>query len=252
MTRHAEPVMGTVFSFDVREDPGVDPGVVERALADAVAWLHQVDATFSTYRPGSVISRLGRGELDLADCPPDVADVLDRCAAAETRTGGYFTMTPGGALDPSAMVKGWAIERASQILLKAGLVRHSVNGGGDVRLRGEPEPGRPWRVGVAHPLRPGRLAAVITGRDLAVATSGTAERGAHIVDPHTGRPPTALASITLVGADMTETDSMATAAFAMGEAAREWVEDQDGLEALAVTATGHTWRTSGFARHTHA
>jgi thiamine biosynthesis lipoprotein len=101
-------------------------------------------------------------------------------------------------------------------------------------------------VGIAHPLRPGSLCAVVTGRDLAVATSGTAERGAHVLDPHTGRPATGLASLTLVGAELTRTDAYATAAFAMGAGARSWVAGLHGYQALAVTPDGRAWRTPGF------
>ncbi|GAA3187505.1 FAD:protein FMN transferase [Nonomuraea roseoviolacea] len=161
----------------------------------------------------------------------------------------------GRQVDPSRLVKGWAIERASGLLTAAGAPRHTVNGGGDVRLGAGPEPGRPWRVGAAapptaagHPARDALLT-VVAGSDLAVATSGTAERGHHILESRTGRPATALASVTLVGPCLTTVDAYATAAFAMGQAARDWEEDMDDLEALAVTATGETWRTSGFHRH---
>ncbi|MFJ2028834.1 FAD:protein FMN transferase [Streptosporangium sp. NPDC087985] len=248
--RHVEHAMGTVFSFDIRRphDLGVRhlSGDVGQALGEAVAWLHRVDEIFSTYRPDSPVSRLGKGEIGLADCPPEVADVLALCDTAAELSHGYFTAYPGGRLDPSAMVKGWAIERASLILSRSGAVDHCVNGGGDIQLAGTAAPGRPWRVGIAHPLRPDALATVVAGCDLAVATSGTAERGAHILDPHTGRPATELASITLVGGSLTMTDAYATAAFAMGDAARTWVERLDGMEAFAVTASGETWRTPGF------
>ena len=217
-----------------------------QAVAEAVAWLHRVDEIFSTYRPDSPVSRLGRGEIGLADCPPEVADILDLCDSVAEISHGYFTVRPWGRLDPSAMVKGWAIEQASLILTRSGAVNHCVNGGGDLQLTGTAAPDRPWRVGIAHPLRPGDLATVVTGRDLAVATSGTAERGPHILDPHTGRPATELASITLVGESLTMIDAYATAAFAMGGAARKWVERLDGVEAFAVTASGGTWCTSGF------
>ncbi|MET8157298.1 FAD:protein FMN transferase [Sphaerisporangium sp. NPDC005289] len=265
MIRHVEHVMGTVFSFDVRAhgcdhgehhtgdhtgDYGAPPApeAVRRAVAEAVAWLRRVDETFSTYRPESPVSRLGRGEIGLDDCPPEVAEILAMCAEAARVSHGYFTARPGGRLDPSAMVKGWAIERASRVLTGAGAVNHCVNGGGDVQLAGTAEPGRPWRTGIADPLHPGRLAAVVECRSgrLAVATSGTAERGPHIVDPHTGRPATELAAITLVGASLTSTDAYATAAFAMGGAAREWVEGLAGFEAFAVTASGDSWHTPGF------
>ena len=99
------------------------------------------------------------------------------------------------------MVKGWAVERASGLLLAAGFADHAVNAGGDIRLRGSPSPGRPWRVGIAHPHVRDGLAVVAELGDGAVATSGTAERGAHVIDPHTGRAALELASVTVVGAD---------------------------------------------------
>jgi FAD:protein FMN transferase len=241
--RHAEHVMGTVVSFDVPAQAG-EPRA-DGPLGQAVRWLHWVDATFSPYLGDSDVSRFGRGALPLADCAPELAEVLEACAAVSARSGGYFTVTPGGAFDPSGYVKGWAIERAAAILTAAGSAEHSVNGGGDVQCVGD----RVWRVGIADPLRPGRLALVVAGRDFAVATSGVAERGSHIIDPHTGRPAAGLASITVVGATLAETDAYATAAFAMGPAARDWVEGLGGYEAFAITAAGGTWQTSGFGRY---
>lgn len=247
--RHAEPVMGTVVSFDIR-DTGPDTA---DALLSAVAWLHRVDAVFSTYRPDSQISRLGRGELPLAACDPEVAEVLALGERAERDGEGWFSVRPdGAALDPSGVVKGWAVERASAILRAAGSHRHSVNGGGDVQTCGEPEPGRGWNLGVAHPLHPGAFATVVRGSGIALATSGTAERGAHILDPHTGAPVGGgLASVSVVGDSLTAADIAATTAFAMGgvrggAAARTWLEAAPGLEGFAVTTDGRAWWTSGF------
>ncbi|MEU4263145.1 FAD:protein FMN transferase [Streptomyces argenteolus] len=245
--RHVEHVMGTVFSFDIRDEPTT---AVRRALADAVRHLHRVDAVFSTYRPDSHISRLGRGEVRLEDCPPEVHEVLSLCARATRVSDGWFSIVPAGTLDPSGLVKGWATEAASQLLHEAGARHTCVNGGGDIQLRGRAGSGTPWRIGIAHPLRPGRPAAVITAReDLAVATSGTAERGAHILDPYRGTPASAFASLTLVGPRLTLTDTYATAAFARGDGAREWVEELEGYEALAVLPDGSEWRTAGFGRY---
>jgi len=87
---------------------------------------------------------------------------------------------------------------------------------------------------------------VVAGRDFAVATSGVAERGPHIINPHTGQPASGLASITVVGARLAAADAYATAAFAMGPGARDWVASLDGYEAFAITPGGATWQTSGF------
>ncbi|MFE1176134.1 FAD:protein FMN transferase [Streptomyces sp. NPDC058773] len=241
--RHIERAMGTVFSFDIR-DPRTP--AIKSALQDAVALLHHVDAVFSTYRSGSVISRLGRGELEPDDCPAEVRQVLDLCERAREATGGWFSAAAGGGLDPSGIVKGWAVERAARILEAAGAHHTCVNGGGDLQLTGEAAPGEPWRIGIAHPRHPGRLCAVVTGRDLAIATSGTAERGAHIIDPHTGRPVARAASVTVVGRTLTMTDAYATAAFAMGAGARHWLEGLNGHEGFAVAGTGEAWRTRNF------
>ena len=237
--------MGTVVSFDVPDWAGRDAGG-GTVLGRAISWLHWVDATFSPYQDDSDVSRFGRGSVTLAECAPELAEVLAACADVTALSGGYFTTRPGGRFDPSGYVKGWAIERAAAMLTTAGSAEHSVNGGGDIQCVGDHGPGQPWRVGIADPLRPGSLALVVTGRDFAVATSGVAERGSHIVNPHTGEPATGLSSITVVGATLAATDAYATAAFAMGPAARDWVESLDGYEAFAISPGGQTWQTGGF------
>ncbi|MET8859141.1 FAD:protein FMN transferase, partial [Streptomyces sp. NPDC004579] len=225
--------MGTVFSFDVR---GGEPGAVRTALEEAVAQLHRVDEVFSTYREDSQISRLARGEITVEECDPQVAEVLELGAEAERASDGWFSTRYEGRLDPTGIVKGWAAERAALGLAAVGASGVSVNGGGDVQLRGVPAPHRPWRVGVSDPLRPGALAAVVSAAgadELAVATSGTAERGAHIVDPRTGKPAvTDLVAVTVVAPRLTWADAWATAAFAMGSrAGLDWLESLPDVEA---------------------
>jgi FAD:protein FMN transferase len=254
--RRAEHVMGTVVSFDV-------PGSVAAAVEDAVRWLHWVDATFSTFRADSDVSRLGRGSVSLARCAPEVASVLSACEAVSALSDGYFSVRSGGQLDPSGYVKGWAVERAAAMLTEAGSTSHSVNGGGDVQCvgarygtgsggSGGPGSGGPgsdgrWRIGIADPLRHGALACVVEGQDFAVATSGISERGTHILDPHTGLPPAGLVSVTVTGPRLTQADAYATAAFAMGfPLAREWAENLEGYTAFGINPDGTTWQTAGF------
>ncbi|WP_254885482.1 FAD:protein FMN transferase [Streptomyces sp. NA02950] len=246
--RHVEHVMGTVFSFDVREVPDAARPRVQAALDGAVVGLHRVDELFSPYRPESQISRLARGELTLAQCDPDVRDVLRMCEDAEYRSGGWFSARfAGGQPDPTGLVKGWAAERAARMLDSAGARSVCVNGGGDIQVHGGP-----WRVGVADPHRRGELIAIVEAQgELAVATSGPAERGCHILDPRTGLPPAqGLASVTVIATSLADADAWATAACAMGaERARPWLQRLTGAEAFVVTAGGATWQTSGFARY---
>ncbi len=234
--------MGTVFSIDIR-----DPGDWSSAIAELVGWLHHVDDTFSTYQADSPISRLSRGEVTLADCSSEVKGVLAECDTLTAETGGYFSAWAAGRLDPSGYVKGWAIERGSQLLREHGSGNHAINGGGDIQCAGERAPQQPWRVGIPHPLLPGRLAAVVALADGAVATSGNAERGAHVTDPTTGLPATELASVTIAGRRLSRVDACATAALAMGRGCRSWLTGLDGTESLVLTATGERWETAGFA-----
>jgi FAD:protein FMN transferase len=242
-TVHIEHCMGTVFTIDIR-----DRGEWDHAIAEVVGWLHHVDTVFSTFKDNSDISRLRRGELSVADADPDVGPVLDLCGQLELETGGYFSPTYQGPVDPTGVVKGWAIERASQLLRAQGSHNHAVNGGGDIQIAGEATPGQPWTIGISDPFDNTRVLTTITGRSFAVATSGIAERGAHITNPLSGHPANELASITVTGSSLSTVDAYATAAFAMGIRALRWIEAQPSHQGLIVARDGRTAATTGFHR----
>lgn len=238
--------MGTTFALDLwTPSDELEPGAIDAAFA----WLHEVDARFSTYRPDSEVSRLRRGDLDELDASLEVREVLVECDGLRRRTDGYFDPRfggPGAPLDPSGYVKGWAIERATQRLAAAGARDFALNGGGDLVARGRP-PGQPgWRVGIRHPIERERVAAVIAVVDAGVATSGAYERGAHVRDPHTGMPPEGMLSVTVVAPSLTLADAFATAAFAMGAAGVRWLARQAGCDGCVVTADGRLVMTPGF------
>lgn len=236
-----EQVMGMAILVDIR-----DPHVSTDAVDSVFDWFRLVDETFSTYKPGSAICRLGRGDLSVADAPPDVAEVLDRCEALRVETSGYFDARATGELDPSGYVKGWSVERAVASLERAGAKNFAIYAGGDIAVRGRPLPDERWLVGIRHPHLPDQVAAVIAANDLAIATSGAYARGDHVVDPHTGRPPSGLLSMTIAGRDLAKADAYATAAFAMGSAGPSWAAGLDGYEAMAITTDETTLSTPGF------
>ena len=247
---HVEPVMGMAVSIDIR-----DHDCRAEAVDDVVTWLHQVDDTFSTYKPESPISALGRGEVSLADVDPDIGTVLRLCEDIRRRSGGLFDVfevpAPNGTtLDPSGLVKGWSIERAAGILEGHGCRNFCINAGGDVTVRGRPRPGSPWRVGIRHPYDPSALALVIEATGpLGIATSANYERGSHIIDPRVHRPATAVASATVVGPDLTLADAYATVVFVMGIDGLDWIGDQPGYDAFIISHDRRTRWSSGFAAY---
>lgn len=233
--------MGMPFVLDVRDE------IDHSTFDDVVAWLHQVDETFSTYKETSEISRINQGELAVDDAIADVQEVLRLCDELRTETEGFFDMRAAGrGIDPSGLVKGWSVERAAAILDAAGACNYAINAGGDIVLRGHPRPGEDWRVGIQHPHERDRVAKVVAGTDFAVATSGTYERGEHVLDPHTHRPPEGVLSVTITGPNLTRADAYATAAFAMGAGAPAWTATLSGYEALSILADGTVLSTRGF------
>lgn len=241
MHRRVEQIMGMPISLAVRGP--VAASAIDAVWAEVIAELREVDRVFSTYRDDSVITRLGRGELELADCPAVVADVLELGAQASDRTDGAFSVwlpTPTGRrLEPSGVVKGWAVQRASRLL-------HGLNAdfclsaGGDMVCHVTGPGSAPWRIGIEDPRAPDRLIAVLPIFSGAVATSGAARRGAHIIDARTGLAPTGLGSVTVVADSLTDADIDATCAYLQGERAVDWLRDRSDRLGLVVRADGST------------
>ncbi|MEU4243774.1 FAD:protein FMN transferase [Actinoplanes sp. NPDC026619] len=236
--------MGTAVSIELADDR---PAPALRSLIDDVcAWLHEVDARFSTYKEDSEVSRMRRGELTAADCSADLRHVLSACADLWQDTDGYFDAYALGPLDPSGYVKGWSVEVASERLLAAGSANHYINAGGDIRMRGTHPEGGPWRVGIRHPWEADKVSWVLAVSDGAVATSGTYERGDHVLNPRTGLPARGLRSVTVVGPSLALADAYATAALAMGEAGLNWLAklSTDGYESAVVTDDGRAFSSA--------
>jgi FAD:protein FMN transferase len=238
-----ETVMGMPFTVQVR-------GEARQAVLDEVfTELRMIDALFSPFIAESAVSRINSGQLDAGNAGPLVREVIELCERYGTETNGYFAAWAFGRFDPTGLVKGWAIARACAILERAGYRDYFVDGAGDVRTRGVRERGVPWRVGIRHPFDRNEVVMVLDAPDLAVATSGTYEKGAHVRDPHTGETATDLLSVTVVGPSIVAADVYATAAFAMGRGAIAFIETVPGYEAYALDqALGATW-TRGLPAH---
>ena len=234
---HAEPAMGTVFSFAVVTGAAPE-SAVRAAIAGACDVLHRCDALFSTWDEASPVSRFRRGEATVSQMPPEFHEVLEECRAARRASGGWFDpwAMPGG-FDPTGLVKGWATERALALLRDAGVPGALINGGGDVAAFGSPAGAQRWRVGIRHPWRADALAGIVE-TDAAVATSGCYERGAHLIDPRTGQPASRAASATVTGPSLALADALATGVAVGGDEALPAVAGLAGYAAYLIRPDG--------------
>lgn len=246
MRRYVVHVMGMPISLALRGEHEAGPAA-DDAWAQVMASLQDVDRVFSTYRIDSVISRVGRGELALTECPPEVAEVLGLGEVARCASDGAFDVRRGGVLDPSGVVKGWAVERASRALRHLGDTDFCLSAGGDLVAHVADASRPPWQIGIEDPLDPTRVLAVVPLRDGAVATSGSAHRGAHVVDARTGEPATALASVTVIAPSLTAADLDATSAFALGAEGPAWLRHRRGTVSMVVWPDGRIDRIIGLA-----
>ncbi len=236
--------MGTTVSIDVR-DPDVESSVVEAAIDE----LRAIEARFSPFIAESEVSRYGRGEVSAAAMSDDLAEVLAACERLRHDTGGAFDPwrhRDDGRFDPSGYVKGWAGDRAADVLGAAGARRFSINLGGDVACAGEPEAGQPWRVGIRHPDVAAEVVLVLGVRDGAVATSGRYERGDHVRDARDGAAADHWDSFTVVATTLTEADALATAGLLLGRDGPAFVASR-GAETAAIR-DGRLFTSAGIDR----
>ena len=242
VVRRVAQVMGMPVSLALRGRLAGTPSA-EGAWAETVTDLRWVDRVFSLWQPDSFASRLRRGEITLDGCPPEMAEVVDLAQQAERESGGAFSAflpTGDGALgfDPTGVVKGWAVERAARFLRALPGTDFCLSAGGDMLCHVALPESPAWRIGIEDPADPRRVLATVPVARGAVATSGTAHRGSHLVDARTGEAPRDVASVTVIGPSLTWADLDATAAYAQGPEAAEWLRTRPGRTGLVVWADG--------------
>lgn len=233
--RAAFPVMGTTASVHVNDN--ISEGAFDDAVVELRNELERLEQMFSVYRPDSAISCINSGDLNLLDAPREVLDVLDACTWVEQVSDGAFSIRPPHApetINPSGFVKGWAAERASRLFVERGLRHWYVGVGGDFVLRGGLDVDTPWTIGITDPRNVDMLVGTVEVMDGAIATSGTAERGAHIWHPTKGQVEAEFLSVTVTGPSLTWADAFATTIFVMGSSGLDWLRQFEGYDALVV------------------
>jgi thiamine biosynthesis lipoprotein len=237
--------MGTIITIDLYGGDVRDASCATGFADAAELELRQADEIFSTWKTQSPMSRLRRGDLLLVEVPDEILDVLEACRAARRASDGWFDpwSMPGG-VDPTGLVKGWAAQRALNVLTGLDLTGAVVNAAGDIASFGGPDVGQSFRFGVVRPDDPLKLACVV-GSPGAVATSGTYQRGNHLINPFTGDAPLTV-SATVTGPELGLADALATALAVAGPAGMEFIDVLERYEGLVIEAAGTYVKSQGF------
>ena len=230
---------GTVVVIEATTS-GLDEDAVSAAVDNVEQFFYEVDRDFSTYKPESQVSRIRRGELRIEDAHEYVQQVWELCEySRELTLGAFDPWKAEGGFDPSGLVKGWAAEVGAQMLVEAGVEKVLINASGDIVLRGGKPAGGPWNIGIASPDDVEKYVKFFDLVDGSVATSGDYEKGAHIVDPHTGLIAIGARSASVIGPDGAICDALATALMVDGVDAQKWIGRPELREYSFCTINRH-------------
>jgi len=228
----------------------IEPCVTGAIFDEVYDYFGYVDRKFSTYKEDSEINRINKGELSLADSSEDMQGIFRLAEETRLNTNGFFEIRRDHRFDPSGIVKGWAIYNAARRIEEAGFKNYYIYAGGDIQVSGKNEKGEDWRIGIQNPFDQAEIIKVLSLHDCGIATSGTYARGQHIYNPKKqGEHVNEIVSLTVVGPNVYEADRFATAAFAMGSAGIQFIEELQGFEGYMIDQHGMATYTSGFERY---
>ncbi len=235
--------MGMPISIEI-----ADASATRDALQKIFAYFTHVDEKFSPYKDASEVMRINGGEIAEKDYSAEMREVLALAEKTKIDTAGYFDIKkPGGSIDPSGIVKGWAILKAYEQLTDMGYKNFYVDAGGDIQSQGKNKKGEEWSVGIRNPFNSKEIVKIVHPRSAGVATSGSYIRGQHIYNPFAPKEELhEIVSLTVVGPNVLEADRFATGAFAMGREGIHFIEQLSGFEGYAIDSKGIATLTSGF------
>jgi len=163
-----------------------------------------------------------------------------------------FLRKPGMKIDLGAVAKGYATEKALQVLKDHGIEKALIDAGGNIRVLGRNTRSAPWKIGIKDPRKSDAIVAVLQLEDASAVTSADYYRGFeaggkryhHILDPRTGYPAGHHMSVTVVTRDAGLADILSTIFFVLTpEKALELADDMPGVELILISADGRIRHT---------
>jgi thiamine biosynthesis lipoprotein len=237
-------IMGMPVTVNV-----VDKAVTDEDINEIFSYFHHIDNKFSTYKKNSEISQINKGVLKGTEYSNEMKKILFLSEKTRKETNGYFDININGILDPSGIVKGYAIFEAAKALRVKGFDNFYVEIAGDIQVYGKNEKNDLWKIGIQNPFNLAEVVKVVKLKDKGIATSGNYIRGNHIFNPKQKNKIEDIVSITVIGPNVYEADRFATAVFAMGKKGIGFIEKLKGFEGYMIQKDKKAVYTSGFENY---
>lgn len=166
-----------------------------------------------------------------------------------------FLKKEGMSIGLGGIAKGYAVDKAMEVLIKNGISNAIIKAGGDMRVQGM-EDGKPWDIGIQHPRSKDDVLAILHLSNISISTSGDYERffikdGViyhHIMAPRTGTPARGCRSVTILAPDTMTSDALSTAVFVLGpENGMKLIELLPGIEGIIVDSEGKVFSSQGIS-----
>ncbi|HVP00325.1 MAG TPA: FAD:protein FMN transferase [Bryobacteraceae bacterium] len=232
------------------------PAELRELLQRSIAYSKITEGTFD-------ITWRGMGNIwhfDDAFIPPAKQAVAAAKARVDYRKvaidGNRVFLPAGMNIGLGGIAKGYAVDRATEVLMAAGFGDALVDGGGDIRVAGT-RLGEPWRLGIQDPRRQrGTLLGAMRLSNCALVTSGDYERFRivdgvryhHIIDPRTGYPASASISVSVMSRTAEQGVVLAKGVFMLGPEKGLELARQQGIEVLLIDPQQKRYATPGFAQ----
>lgn len=274
--KQTKQIMGMPVTVEI-----IDNWVVQKDFDQIFDYFYWVDQKFSTFKTSSEISMINDGRLKIDQASNEMKNIFKLAKQTKKETNGYFDIQHQGQIDPSGIVKGWAIFEAAKQLKQKGFKNFYLDVGSDIQVSGQNSQGKKWRVGIRNPFNVSEIVKTIEVENEGVATSGIYERGDHIYRPASAGSASfafnpkqileaqasqddifalchseelrdvesQIVSLTIIGPNIYEADRFTTAAFAMGKKGIEFVENLPGFEGYLIDKNGKATMTSGFEKY---
>ena len=239
--KKSKNIMGMPVVIEIADNNATD-----EAINEVFSYFHYIDEKFSTYKTGSEMSNINRGKLSSLNYSNEMNKILKLCEQTKKETNGYFNIERNGALDPSGLVKGYAIWEGAKILQKKGYKNFYVEIAGDIQIIGKNKKGEKWKVGIKNPFNQEEIIKVVYLKDKGIATSGNYIRGEHIYNPKYEKFKEEIVSLTVIGPNVYDADRFATGAFAMGERGIDFIASLKGFEGYMIKKDKTAIFTNGF------